>query len=257
MYCSIKTAKELWESLQKKYKTEDARTKKFVVTRFLDCKMVDFKTVISQVQELQLILHKIHAEGMTLSETFQVAAMIEKLPPSWIDFKNYLKYKRKEMTIDELIANFVEHGQSSKGGGKKGKGRGKNDNRKAKVGLGKKKGAVKKKPPPFQGPCYNFNHTGHRANQCKKAKCEHAHLVYEDGTPLVAMLTEEAAFIEEVNIMGSAPKGWYIDTGAAHHVCGDKHLFKTFKGEKKLYLGNKATADIMGEGDIVFARSSH
>ena len=70
VYCGIKTAKELWESLDKKYKTEDAGTKKFVVARFLDFKMVDSKTVITQVQELQVILHEIHAEGMTLSETF-------------------------------------------------------------------------------------------------------------------------------------------------------------------------------------------
>ncbi|XP_076923895.1 uncharacterized protein LOC143586178 [Bidens hawaiensis] len=93
----------LWESLDKKYKTEDAGTKKFVVARFLDYKMADSKTVISQVQELQVILHDIFTEGMTLSETFQVAAMIEKLPPSWVEFKNYLKHKGNEMTIDDLI----------------------------------------------------------------------------------------------------------------------------------------------------------
>ena len=29
-----------------------------------------------------MVMHNIHAEGMTLSETFQVAAFIEKMPPS-------------------------------------------------------------------------------------------------------------------------------------------------------------------------------
>ncbi|XXG88059.1 hypothetical protein AAC387_Pa12g0324 [Persea americana] len=47
-----KPAKELWDSLDKKYKTEDAKIKKFVVGRFLDYKMVDSKAVINQVQEL-------------------------------------------------------------------------------------------------------------------------------------------------------------------------------------------------------------
>ena len=51
--------------------------------------------MVSQVQKLQVILHEIHAMGMMLSETFQVAAIIEKLPPAWKDFKNYLKHKRK------------------------------------------------------------------------------------------------------------------------------------------------------------------
>ena len=57
--------------------------------------MVDSKTVISQVQDLQLILHDIHAEGMSLSESFQVVALIEKLSLDWKEFKNYLNYKGK------------------------------------------------------------------------------------------------------------------------------------------------------------------
>ncbi|XP_075478729.1 uncharacterized protein LOC142519569 [Primulina tabacum] len=137
VFCEKKTAKELWESLDRKYKTEDAGAKKFLVGRFLDFKMVDSKPVISQVQERQVILHEIHGEGMTLSESFQVAAIVEKLPPAWKDFKNYLKHKRKEMNVEELIvrlrieednksserrlfspvvakANVVEHGKSSK-----------------------------------------------------------------------------------------------------------------------------------------------
>ena len=49
VYSVKTTAKELCESLDKKYKTKDAGSKKFVVGRFLDYKMVDSKTVISQV----------------------------------------------------------------------------------------------------------------------------------------------------------------------------------------------------------------
>ena len=98
-----------------------------------------------------------------LSETFQVAAIIEKLPPAWKDFK----HKRKEMSIKDLIirlqiekdhrgfekkkahnsrkakANFVEHGHSSKF--KKAKGK---DTK-----LGPKEGVSKKLK--FQGKCFN------------------------------------------------------------------------------------------------------
>ena len=80
VYSPIKTARELWESLDRKYKTKDAGMKKFIVGRFLDYKMVDYKTIISQVQDLEVMLYEIHAEGMVLSESFQVAAIIEKLP---------------------------------------------------------------------------------------------------------------------------------------------------------------------------------
>ena len=29
--------------------------------------------------------------------------MIEMLPPSWNDFKNYLKHKPKEMNLEDLV----------------------------------------------------------------------------------------------------------------------------------------------------------
>lgn len=60
---------------------------------FLDYKMADSKTMISQVQELQVILHEIHVEGMSLSESLQVVCIIEKFSPAMKDFKNYLKQK--------------------------------------------------------------------------------------------------------------------------------------------------------------------
>lgn len=73
--------------------------------------MVDSKRVVDQVQELQIIMHDIHAEEITLSETFIVAAIIEKLPPTWVDFKKYLKQKRKEMSVEDLIVQLqIEEG---------------------------------------------------------------------------------------------------------------------------------------------------
>ncbi|KAK3038255.1 hypothetical protein RJ639_030864 [Escallonia herrerae] len=106
VYSPMINVKALWESLERKYKTEDAGSKKFVVGKFLDFKMVDSKTVISQVQEFQLILHDIHAEGMVLGESFQVAALIKKLSLTWKDFMNYLKHKRKGMKLEDLIVRL-------------------------------------------------------------------------------------------------------------------------------------------------------
>ncbi|PHT40609.1 hypothetical protein CQW23_19463 [Capsicum baccatum] len=41
--------------------------------------------------------------GFIVNEVFQVAAIIEKLPPMRKDFKNYLKHKRMEMSFEDLI----------------------------------------------------------------------------------------------------------------------------------------------------------
>ena len=102
-YSSCKTAQEVWEMLEKKYKTKDARAKKFVIGKFLKYNMVDTKTVIKQVEEIQVVIHELHAEACAISEQLQVGSIIEKLPPSWRDFKVYLKHKRREMSMEDLI----------------------------------------------------------------------------------------------------------------------------------------------------------
>ncbi|CAN1167733.1 hypothetical protein LINPERPRIM_LOCUS18818, partial [Linum perenne] len=106
VYAPLSTSRELWEALDTKYRAEDAGLKKFVAAKFLDYKMVDSKPVVEQVDELQVIIHELHNEGMAINETFQVAAFIEKLPPGWLVFRNYLKLKRKEMTLEDLIVRL-------------------------------------------------------------------------------------------------------------------------------------------------------
>ena len=119
VYYTKSSAKELWESLDRKYKTEDVGAKKFTMGRFINFKVVDSKTVASQVQELQVIMHEIHDEGMVLGESFQVAVVIEKLPLAWKDFKNYLKHKRKEMSMEDLVVRLrIE--EANKGSDKEG-----------------------------------------------------------------------------------------------------------------------------------------
>ncbi|GJY14761.1 retrovirus-related pol polyprotein from transposon TNT 1-94 [Tanacetum coccineum] len=285
VYCKTTTAKELWESLERKYKTEDAGTKKFVVARFLDYKMVDSKSVVSQVQDLQVLLHDIHAEGMTLSETFQVAAIIEKLPPSWVEFKNYLKHKRKEMSVEDLVvrlrieednklaqkdtytpefakANMVEHAVSSSRFNSKGNKKDKRKNDKKGKGkseyLAPKAGIVKQK---FQGTCYNCDQPGHRAANCKmpkRANPRQANMVNDD-VDMIAMVSDVCAMISEVNLVGTNHGGWWIDIGATRHVCADKSMFHSFRAVdngQKLYMGNSATADIKGEGDVILKMTS-
>ncbi|KAL0313167.1 UNVERIFIED_CONTAM: Retrovirus-related Pol polyprotein from transposon TNT 1-94 [Sesamum radiatum] len=243
VYSSAKTARALWESLEKKYKTEDAGLKKFIVGKFLEFKMVDSKTVMNQVQEFQMILHDLHAEGMTLSESFQVAAMIEKLPPLWKDFKNYLKHKRKEMGLEDLIvrlrieednrlsemksgrlqieakANLMEQNETS--------------HKRKRVDYKPKKGKAKK----IKGNCYNCGKPNHMAKDCR--------------------LPKKSSACFRANLVDN-PREWWIDTGATRHICSDKEMFSTYTpiNGRKLFMGNSATSNIVGLGKVVLKMTS-
>lgn len=99
--------------------------KKFIVAKLLDfkIKMIDNKAIVTQVHEVQVIIHDILDAGIKLYNTFvehinfvlsthitfhvgliandalQVAAAIKKLPPLWKKYKNFLEHKLNDITI--------------------------------------------------------------------------------------------------------------------------------------------------------------
>ena len=68
-----------------------------------------------------------------------------------------------------------------------------------------------------------------------------------------------SAVISEVNLVGSNPREWWVDTGATCHVCFDRSLFSTFQpieNGEKMYMGNSATSEIKGEGKVLLKMTS-
>lgn len=53
-------------ALEKKYKTEDAYLKRFVIVKKNNYKMVDNNLVGTQVQELQVLFHDLTAKDMIM-----------------------------------------------------------------------------------------------------------------------------------------------------------------------------------------------
>ncbi|KAB2614493.1 hypothetical protein D8674_037547 [Pyrus ussuriensis x Pyrus communis] len=64
----ITTAKDPWESMDKKYKFEVASSKKFMIENSLNYKMSDTKFVVKQVEELQVIVHELDEENLGLKK---------------------------------------------------------------------------------------------------------------------------------------------------------------------------------------------
>ena len=134
---------------------------------------------------------------MNLSETFKVAAIIEKLPLRWKDFKKYFKHKQKEMNLEELIVRLhIE--EDNRGFERKGFNpttakanvvelrQGHKNKKIAKPKLGPKEGVSKNK---FQGKCFNCDNMGHRYVDCRLLKKKN----YE--TNMVSDITQDVSNI--------------------------------------------------------------
>ncbi|XP_019414571.1 PREDICTED: uncharacterized protein LOC109326335 [Lupinus angustifolius] len=55
---------------------------------------------------LYKIADEIVSESMPLDKQFQVAVIIDKLPPGWKDFKNLVKHKTEEFSLESLITHL-------------------------------------------------------------------------------------------------------------------------------------------------------
>ena len=67
--------------------------------------MTDDKFVEAQSHEIKKIAHEIISEGMPLDNKFQVVT-IDKLPLLWKNFKNTLRHKTKEFSLESLITRL-------------------------------------------------------------------------------------------------------------------------------------------------------
>ena len=203
---------------------------------------------------------------MIINEAFQVAAFIEKLPPAWKDFKNYLKHKRKEMTLEDLIvrlkieednrhaekrslrqssisgANIVESAPNAK-------------KRKKNYGPKNHNNSNKK----FKGSCYNCGKSGHRSSECRAPKNKNKNKGQANIVESNDMDIEDlCAFLSECNLVGN-PKEWWIDSAATRHVCAIKGMFSSYAlagPEEELHMGNSSTSKIEGIGNILLKMTS-
>ncbi|XP_077222219.1 uncharacterized protein LOC143856067 [Tasmannia lanceolata] len=273
-YSDCKDSITLWEALQKKYDTEETRSKKYAISKYFRYYMVDEKTVISQTHELQKLVHDILAKGMTISEQFQVAVVIDKLPPSWKEFRNSLLHKTKELSMEGLLVRCRIEEENRNQDKKEGNTENvtnvhaisvvNNQNQKPQVNLKPKKKLKKKQQNQNRGTfkrqnqnttsgkndyskvvCYICGLKGHTARICRRKKNAPAPQANVTEEPLVAMITE-------VNIIGGS-EGWWVDSGASCHVCFDMKWFNTYApvdNEKKVLLGDSHTTKVLGVGNV-------
>ncbi|KAI9156320.1 hypothetical protein LWI28_004333 [Acer negundo] len=102
LYTDNHSVKEIWNALEYKYKAEEEGTKKFIISKYFDFKMIDEMPILSQVHELQIIVNKLRVLKIELPESFQVGAIIAKLPQSWKGYRKMILHKYEEMSLEDI-----------------------------------------------------------------------------------------------------------------------------------------------------------
>ncbi|GKD33685.1 zinc finger, CCHC-type containing protein, partial [Tanacetum coccineum] len=277
IYQNVESSKELWDSLEAKYMAEDASSKKFLVSNFTNYKMTDSRPVMEQYNELLGILGRFTQHKMNMDEAIQVSCIIDKLPPSWKDFKHTLKHLKEELTLVELgshlrieeslrmqdsdkpkgnnvvgpsVVNMVEHNNSSRYNDNKGK-RKHHDNTKADPN---KKSKV---------TCWKCGKPGHLKKDCKGGKVGNKangsgtngsvdgstnslkgqNMFNKSFQVYYVTYVSEAYFVQDDDV------AWWVDSGATVHVCKDRCWFKTYESLNDgsiLHMGNESTALVHG-----------
>ena len=286
-----KSAKVIWENLHKKYGADDAGKKKYVVGKWLAFQMNSSLPIMEQVHIYENLCADVINEGMKLCDVFLANVLLEKFPPTWTDYRNYLKHKKKDLTLEELVShmrteeanrlkdkpvslpnsvkvNLVESGGSSmyeksSGHGRgfvrgrgfgRGRGRGRSQSRGSETGHGSGSAKSIKPVPKIQKP---FTLTCY---VCGKS----GHKAYQCPQKKTAesnlVETDEiiSAVVVEANLVGNVAD-WVLDTGASRHLCADKGVFADFEevaAGECVYMGNSSSAEIKGKGKILLKLTS-
>ncbi|KAL6547209.1 hypothetical protein OROMI_022930 [Orobanche minor] len=226
VYQNLESAKELWDSLEAKYMAEDASSKKFLVGNFINYKMVDSRPVMEQYNELLRILGQFAQYEMKMNESISVSSIIDKLPPSWREFKNNLKHK-EELTLVELGSHFqIEQSirdmeKVSVGDAKTMAGSTVNmmeEGESSKANKGKRKFQGNNSKAPNKKPkltCWKCGKTGHFKKDCKSGKGggKVKNMAASNGSKDHGK--QSAFYVQDDNV------SWWVDSGATCHVCRD------------------------------------
>ncbi|KAA0052347.1 ty1-copia retrotransposon protein [Cucumis melo var. makuwa] len=191
-----KSAKDIWSTLKSRYGGDDVGRKKYIVGKWLQFQMTNDKSIVEQIHEYENLMANILSEGLKMCEILQANVLLERFSPSWNDYRNHLKHKKKNLKLRELISHMrTEEANRLKDKTKQDKGhKGKNSEKRQ---FKAPRGQIKKK----KLVCYVCGKEGHKSYQCNQRKgrpnqklTPQANLAEQDNEVITAVV--EASLIE-------------------------------------------------------------
>ncbi|KAL2237783.1 UNVERIFIED_CONTAM: Retrovirus-related Pol polyprotein from transposon TNT 1-94 [Sesamum indicum] len=236
---------------------------------------------MDQIHEYENLVTEVLSEGMKICEILQANVVLEKFPPTWSEYRNHLKHKKKDLTLQELIshmrtekairlkdketslssvlvkANLVESaGFKNRFPQNKIKGFQKNNQHKTFKGPDSK---IQK----HKISCYCCGKLGHKVYQCyhRMDQQKTNQKPNTKSTPQVNLAANDeiiAAVVVEANLIENK-EDWILDTGASRYFCSNKALFHELSDATEgecVFMGNSTTAGVSGKGKIFLKLTS-
>ncbi|TXG48619.1 hypothetical protein EZV62_024494 [Acer yangbiense] len=248
LYTHIQSPKEIWEALEHKYTTEKRGTDKFLMFKYYEFTMFDNKSILDQVDELLVLVSKVHELKIIISNPLIVGAIMAKLPQTWNNYRKKLLHMVEDISLENLQKSIqIEEETRNRDKSDPSKDSSKvhtveagskyKKNFRVKNDKGKfKKNKSNNKQKNANGNCFHCGKPGHYIRDCRHRKCSEqnvnktndANMVEESGVNIVAMVSMmHIVMIIELNMaVGITSSGWWLDSGATIHVCNDKHTIQ-------------------------------
>jgi len=225
--------------------------------------MIEDKDIKIQINEYHKLLDDIKVENILMPNEFVSELLIEKLSSSYIDYKQQLKHRHKQMTLQELIThmiiedtnrkecatirakalsiktNVVEDKSTSKRYENKPDHKRKNNFRNS---------YPNGSNPTFKkkGNCFVCGKSGHHTPQCR-------HRARNDNPPRANITQGKdtiVVFAFQLYLMTNMSK-WVVDSSVTKNICANVSVFTFYTsvedGEGHVYLGDFKTTPILGK----------
>ena len=106
LYRNLTSPREIWTTLETKYKNEKKGTDKFLALRYFEFVMTDNMPIMDQVHELQILVSKLAELEIKIPDSLQVGAILSKLPPTWNEYRKKILLSPENFTIEKFFTHL-------------------------------------------------------------------------------------------------------------------------------------------------------
>ena len=224
--------------------------------------MIVDRDVSYQIHDYHMLINDLVNKDIKLPEPF----VIETLPNSWKNYKNSMKHKRKQMSLEDVIIHIRIKEQNTT-----------RDKAERSKELSSKENVVEERPSPQfnrlkrqnlrtmpnpsnkvqnpifknRGNCFVYGEPGPHAPQCRNRKGL-------DRVNLRANLVEAeliAVVVSSEVCMATNIEDWIVEFRATRHICGNRSAFTSYtmvkEGKEQVFMGDSRSSPMICKGNVL------